>query len=190
MVSMPWIFHGHLLLTGCHLMGELPATARAILWQNLIVLCLSNMHNYEKDGHRFCGLAMFQYGLSPADWKHFPKATPSSDFKSIHAPPLFAHANLLKHSSGYLQGQTFTTVKRFKYDNVSEEMDRPRTNVYHSWQGMCVDLWDAFDDINPREHVEKDAEGKEIQPTFDNGDIITENSDEAFGGALKGFESM
>jgi alpha 1,2-mannosyltransferase len=47
-------------------------------------------------GHTFCGHTMLQYGLSADEWTglelddHY--LTPS------HAPPLFLHANLLKHS--------------------------------------------------------------------------------------------
>ena len=137
------------------------------------------MRNYEKDGHTFCGLAMLQYSLSPSDWKHFPSATPRADFIRSHAPPLFVHANLLKHSNGYARGKTLNTVKRFKQDDVEVEMDAPRSIVYNNWQGMCVDLWDGFDDL----HTRPDG-------TFENGDIIVENGDEAFGGVLRGFEDM
>lgn len=47
-------------------------------------------------GHRFCGHTTLQYGLSVTEWNDLkldPGVTPPD-----HAPPLFVHANLLKHS--------------------------------------------------------------------------------------------
>ena len=140
---------------------------------------LRTVHNYPKDGHTFCGLAMFQYSLSPADWIHFLSASPDADFKASHAPPLFVHANLLKHSNGYARGQALNSVKRIKQDKVAVAMDASRSTVYTNWQGMCVDIWDGFDDLHPRQ-----------EGTFENGDVILESGNEAFGGVLKGFEEM
>jgi len=103
--------------------------------------------------------------------------------RDTHAPPLFVHGNLLKHSAGYKKGSTYTTIKRMKHDNVSEVMDNPRTVVYNSRQGMCVDVWDSFDDVDPRRGGGEDA-------TFNNGEVVMESSDDAFGGLLRGYESM
>ena len=143
----------------------------------------SNMHNYETEGHTFCGLVMLQHSLSPADWQHFPSAKPSAGLLATHAPPLFVHANLLKHSSGYQRGKFLTHVKYSAEDRTERTSDRARSVVYTSRQGMCVDLWDAFDDIDPR--VEGNHEGN-----YENGQIRIESSPRAFGGVLDGFEEM
>ena len=137
------------------------------------------MHNYDKDGHTFCGLAMLQFSLSPDDWAQYPSAQPDAVLAATHAPPLFVHANLLKHSSNYQRGKYFTHVKHFKPDLTDRSSDKPRTVVYHSRQGMCVDMWDSFDEVDPRPNG-----------TFDNGDIILEESKTAFGGVFDGFEEM
>lgn len=137
------------------------------------------MHNYEKDGHTFCGLAMLQYSLSPSDWDQFPSANPSTTERSTHAPPLFVHANLLKHSAWYKKGEVWTTVKRMQDDKMGRNTDHFRSTVYHSRNGMCVDIWDAFDTINPR----KDG-------TFENGKVQSESVNTALGGVLSGFEEM
>lgn len=142
-----------------------------------------NVHPYQVDGHTFCGLAMFHYGLSPADWEHFPQAHPSETDRETHAPPLFVHANLLKHSNGYRRGRTFTTFKRIRHDSTEVDMPRPRSNVYWSINNMCVDIWDAFGDTDPRA-------GGNDGANFENGDIVVEKSTEAFGGVLDGFEEM
>lgn len=140
----------------------------------------STKHNYETKGHTFCGLAMLQYSLSPTDWTHFPVATPTAKELSSHAPPLFVHANLLKHSAGYRKDEVWTTLKRMKEDRVNSNTDYFRSTVYTSArQGMCVDIWDAFDDVNPR----KDG-------TFENGRVIVENARTALGGVFAGFEEM
>ena len=89
------------------------------------------------------------------------------------------HANLLKHSSRYQRGKFFTHIKRFRDDLTDRRSDKPRTVVYHSSHGMCVDMWDAFDEVNPRE-----------DGTFSNGDIIIEEAKTAYGGVFDGFEEM
>lgn len=122
---------------------------------------------------------MLQFSLSPDDWKHYPDARPDAALQSNHAPPLFVHANLLKHAGAYSRGGFFTHVKRHSDDLTDRASDRPRSVVYHSRHGMCVDLWDAFDDVNPR----KDG-------TFGNGDVILEEAKTAFGGVFDGFEEM
>lgn len=139
----------------------------------------SPVRPYETDGHTFCGLAMVQHSLSRDDWKQFPSASPSASLRANHAPPLFVHANLLKHSSGSRPGQVWTTIKRMKEDRVSRNTDRFRSTVYHSRQGMCVDIWDSFDSINPRPGG-----------TYSDGEVILEDASKAFGGILAGFEAM
>lgn len=137
------------------------------------------MHGYEKDGHTFCGLAMLQYSLSPSDWKYYPSAHPDAQLASTHAPPLFVHANLLKHAGNYQRGKYFTHIKRLNADLTDRNSDKPRSIVYHSRQGMCVDLWDSFDDIDKRE-----------SGTFENGDVVLDEAKSAFGGIFDGFEEM
>lgn len=126
---------------------------------------------------------MFHYGLSPSDWTQFPQANPSVQDRKTHAPPLFVHANLLKHSSGYMRGRTFTTIKRIGHDSTDEAMPRPRSTVYWSFQKMCVDIWDSYDDLDPRPGGNQGA-------NFENGDIVLQPAKEAFGGILDGFEEM
>lgn len=64
----------------------------------------STIPNFE--GHTFCGHSMLQYGLSSSEWDPILAANPKFDPESSefeppnHPPPLFVHANLLKHS-GY-----------------------------------------------------------------------------------------
>lgn len=122
---------------------------------------------------------MVQYSLSPADWKYFPTAKPTASERASHAPLLFVHANLLKHSAGYRKGEVWTTLKRMKVDNMQGNTDSFRSTVYHSRNGMCVDIWDAFDKVNPR----KDG-------TYDNGAVIVEDAKTALGGQLADFENM
>lgn len=154
-------------------------------WLSSLSVCAlrRNMHAYETEGHTFCGLVMLQHSLSPMDWQHYPSAKPSAALAASHAPPLFVHANLLKHSSGYQRGKFLTHVKYWAEDRTDRPSDRARSIVYTSRQGMCVDLWDAFDDIDPR--VEGNAEGN-----YENGQIRIESSPRAFGGVLDGFEEM
>lgn len=48
-----------------------------------------------------CGKVMFQYGLSPDEWKDVAYEdgyAPPTD----HAPPLFVHANLLKEGESWM----------------------------------------------------------------------------------------
>ena len=137
------------------------------------------MHGYPTEDHTFCGLAMFHYGLSPDDWRYFPEAEPDIETRLSHAPPLFVHANLLKHSEGYNRGQTFTAIKRYAYDKVDHTLERARAIVYYSYQGMCVDLWDDF-------HGEYARPGGD----YNNGDMLIENANDAFGGVLRDFEQM
>lgn len=53
-------------------------------------------------GHAFCGHTMLQYGLSGEEWTHDEVAARlDAGYKPPHhhAPPLFVHANLLKHQA-------------------------------------------------------------------------------------------
>lgn len=51
------------------------------------------------EGHTFCGTTMLQFGLSSTEWRDLGSLDDGYLFPE-HAPPLFAHLNLLKHS-GY-----------------------------------------------------------------------------------------
>jgi hypothetical protein len=66
-----------------------------------------------------------------------------------------------------------------KDDRMAGDTDRFRSTVYTSRNGMCVDIWDAFDETNSRQ-----------DGTFDNGDAIIEDAATAFGSVFKGFEEM
>lgn len=62
---------------------------------------------------------------------------------------------------------------------MAGDTDRFRSTVYHSRNGMCVDIWDAFDETDPR------PEG-----SFENGEVIIEDAGTAYGGVFEGFEAM
>ncbi|GAA5854288.1 hypothetical protein JCM8547_001765 [Rhodosporidiobolus lusitaniae] len=91
-------------------------------------------------GHRFCGHTMLQFALDPS---------PELDG---HAPPLFAHANVLKHS-GYnnRRGNTFRALKKPVDDRLfpsssSPSLHAPLPNIRQTGlpiRGICVDIWDA-----------------------------------------------
>ncbi|KAL8281328.1 hypothetical protein RQP46_006362 [Phenoliferia psychrophenolica] len=140
--------------------------------------------------HVNCGHTMLQFGLSPTEWE-LPDVrklvdadfTPPRD----HAPPLFVHANLLKHSGGlngwfaknpftYHRGNTFQTVKHVTPDllqnSTSKVMDRIRFIVYNH-RGLCVDIWE-----------EGAASGEVAQA------VTTERWEDAWGGMLRGFEDL
>lgn len=141
------------------------------------------MRNYAHEGHTFCGLAMLQYSLSPDDWQLFPNAKPTLTMKQSHAPPLFVHANLLKHAGGYTRASALATIKRMADDSARGGPDRARTKGFSNNQGICFDLWDAFDDLNPRTN-------RTVDPTYENGELVLESTQSAFGGVLSGFDDM
>ncbi|KAL7419528.1 hypothetical protein Q5752_005439 [Cryptotrichosporon argae] len=106
------------------------------------------------EGGRFCGHTMLQYDL----------VTPPG---YTSPPPLFVHANLLKHLGGGLaKGQVFTHLKRFKRDAYAE----PSLNYAHLWvyngrgRGMCTDLeWNVGWEQNLPADV-RDGQGVELVP--------------------------
>lgn len=65
------------------------------------------------EGHTFCGIAMLQHGLTADEWQ-LPdvqdKLRPGFE-PPKQPPPLFMHANLLKHSSGKLQKCVQTSTR-------------------------------------------------------------------------------
>jgi len=147
---------------------------------------------------------MLQYGLSPAEWD---SVTTDADYTAPtdHAPPLFAHANLLKDSGfvllrkligptgwswiksvtgkgwNYRKGNTFNKLKMAKPDHVNSVTGsnfltkHMRQGVLHC-RGAGTDFW-----------VDRDVLNAAGEP--DEG-VLVVNFQEAWGGMLRGFEDM
>lgn len=132
---------------------------------------------------------MFQYSLSPDDWTHYTPHSPLPSEARLHAPPLFMHANLLKHSQQrFAPGTTFTHLNRVVGgtskvpDSVArgnlEAMDRVRGSV-RKGDIMCVVL-SVVDD--------PDAAGEP-----EDGDrlrVVDEEWADAWGGVLRDFPAI
>ena len=186
---------------------------------------LGTRRYWPKDGHTFCGLSIVQYALSPEDWVHFPQAYEqaadaggSSDASASvdgaplaawHAPPLFVHSNLLKHSKAFRRGEVFRLLKRARDDRVARPgadadstteaagqagagggarigaMDKARAAVYETAKnGLCLDVWEAFDPA--RDGASAPREGGD----FENGRVVIEDVGDAFAGVLDDFRKV
>lgn len=123
---------------------------------------LSSLGTMDYSEDTFCGYAMLQNDILKNEQGQYP--------------PLFVHANLLKHRSLAWTYQTrtfFQSIKRFKYDNISERsLDRARVWVYDEL-GMCVDI--RLDD----------SQGNQGEQ-----EITLEDFNEIFGEAFKDFENQ
>lgn len=162
-------------------------------------------------GHLFCGHTMVQYGLdAEREWAHLrstgrlPPRAPHDDdddndeASKQHAPPLFVHANALKHT-GYThrRGSTFITLKRPLEDRLlgppssASRWSRPAAPLEAIRQaglpthGICIDVWDASARNGAREQVEDAREG-----AYEEGGVAVERWEEAWGGLGRGFEEM
>lgn len=163
------------------------------------------------EGHTFCGIAMLQHGLAADEWqlpdvqdKLRPGFSPPKQ-----APPLFMHANLLKHSSGesFIRLLTQTrglpdhahvppsagnrpgsSFQLVKYPDPSSAFLRTDLRFKVSmYRGMCTDVWDGSQSLEggAGNHGE-DAE----QGSFELGRVQIEDAKEAYGGLLATFEDV
>ncbi|GAA5887218.1 hypothetical protein JCM5296_004566 [Sporobolomyces johnsonii] len=162
-------------------------------------------------GHTFCGHTMLQYGLSPDEWelegvKMLLGEQEEGDEKwREHAPPLFVHANLLKHSGFWnRRGSTFQSLKKPTDDRLfplassgttsssSRFASRPPLSSIRQTglpvRGICVDVWDASARGGAGESRElDDSEGGEYEA---GAGVEVVGWNEAYGGLLRGFEQM
>ncbi|GAA5960838.1 hypothetical protein JCM8115_000169 [Rhodotorula mucilaginosa] len=126
---------------------------------------LGALHGDSFEGHAFCGHTMLQYGLDPdREWQHLRERGQLAQEQHLgpeelrHAPPLFVHANALKHSSFYnKRGDTFRQLKkptddRLFHPEARQLAIRPEDAVVPldsirqvglGHRGICVDVWDA-----------------------------------------------
>ncbi|GMK59208.1 hypothetical protein CspeluHIS016_0702230 [Cutaneotrichosporon spelunceum] len=103
----------------------------------------------ELDKNKFCGHTMLQHDLVPP------------------FPPLFVHANLLKHLQGGLsRGRVFTHVKRMAQDGYDDQsLNNVFFYVYNGpGRGMCTDiLYQAGDEVGQSVLVVPVSEVPEIE---------------------------
>ncbi|GAA6064395.1 hypothetical protein JCM10212_004234 [Sporobolomyces blumeae] len=160
-------------------------------------------------GHVFCGQTMLQYGLSGEDWENeaFRKVATAvtdqdrgagagsgsfddnddvSDRIQRHAPPLFMHMNLLKHS-GYWnrRGSTFSTIKRPTDDRLDASSLASIRQTGLAIRGICSDVWDADAVDGAGEEFEQSGA---VEGVYERGGIDVVRFDEAFDGVLRSFE--
>ncbi|ORY89342.1 mannosyltransferase putative-domain-containing protein [Leucosporidium creatinivorum] len=136
--------------------------------------------------HTFCGHTMLQFGLSADEWKSVEKLEEGYKTPS-HAPPLFIHMNLLKHS-GYTnrRGTTLRLIKMAQDDLVSPQPELLLEDIRQTGldvRGICADLWDAKGEAGEGDDdVEEGA--------YDTGRVDLVPWKDAFGGMLKDFEDL
>lgn len=138
---------------------------------------------------------MFQYSLSPTDWKTaFPSSLHAtlSTSQRQHAPPLFAHINLLKHTGGFKRGETFDVLQRLAPNDLVTRSnlnisDQVRTRVIKE-QGMCVHY--AVENKSVVESLRTNISGKDQSAVINDVWIVEEDWKDAWGGLLKDFEAM
>lgn len=124
---------------------------------------------------------MVQYGLSPLDWEQFPLAKPTSVELTSIAPPLFAHANLVKHFNGISRDDEIYTIVKHATDNLIVEGQAARvldTNWANNGQ-MCVD------DVNSSS-LTGEWDPRQDGP-FESGSLTSEDVKTAYGGILRDF---
>ncbi|KAK7736681.1 hypothetical protein SLS53_006888 [Cytospora paraplurivora] len=130
---------------------------------------LSLLGNLDRRNDNFCGAAMLQYGLSP------PRPGSADPSDPSHPPPLFVHANLLKHQGGVRPGGVFTLLRRLSplQDDVRAEY-APATALHSvagsgkavAGRGLC----------------------SEIRAFRGGAEVETVDARGAFGGAMEGLE--
>lgn len=171
---------------------------------------LGALHSDSFEGHTFCGHTMLQYGLDPdREWRHFrergqlAKDQHLSPEELRHAPPLFVHANALKHSSFYnKRGDTFRQLKKPTDDRLFHPEARqlaagpadgvvPLDSIRQvglGHRGICVDVWDASVGSaagGAGEQVEGAPQG-----AYERGAVEILDWRDAFGGIGRDFEDM
>jgi alpha 1,2-mannosyltransferase len=152
-------------------------------------------NNKDYRGHTFCGHTMLQYGLSPAEWEPLLPQLDVGFTLPPHAPPLFAHANLLKHS-GYnnRRGNTFRELKRPRDDRLVLPSTSSAFSLSHAplftirqtglpIRGICADVWDAKGSARER------AEDAEVG-AYEEGAVEVLPWTTAFGGVGRDLEEM
>lgn len=143
-----------------------------------------------RSGNEYCGHTMFQYSLSSEDWRFYPSFSKIklSETQREHAPPLFAHVNLLKHTGGFNRGETFKVLHSL---GPSDLVTRQNLNIsdmvrakVKSEKGLCV--YYTILNQSPSQSVVS------VKPNEDGPKvwILEESWKEAWGGLLKDFESM
>lgn len=131
---------------------------------------------------------MLQYGLSGAEWTAVEDKLDSDYSPPAHAPPLFVHANLLKHS-GYnnRRGSTFSAIKYAVPDLTRSTISRLLLNdirgAVYNHRGMCSDLWDSAEDVG-------EGTGDQVDGAFEQGRVAVIPWTAAWGGLLKNFEDV
>ncbi|GAA5828697.1 hypothetical protein JCM11251_005841 [Rhodosporidiobolus azoricus] len=154
-------------------------------------------------GHTFCGHTMVQYGLdSETEWERL-RERGEVDERSVregrdggHAPPLFAHANLLKHS-GYNNrpGSTFLHLKKPVDDLLPRNASSlspshpPLSSIRqsgYSHRGICVDIWDADSPAG-----EGGPEGREAEAgIYEQGGVEVMTWVDSWGGVGRTLEEL
>lgn len=161
------------------------------------------------EGHRFCGHSMLQHGLSADEWALVgDRLEDGFEMSQEQPPPLFLHANLLKHagrsacrlsfplwtclvanqlstSTDNRPGSTFQSVKTPSTDPSFLESDlRFKVSMY---RGMCTDIWDGSLSLDggAGNHGEEQVEG-----SFEMGRVGIEDFKQAWGGLLRDFEEV
>ncbi|GAA5910540.1 hypothetical protein JCM6882_008550 [Rhodosporidiobolus microsporus] len=150
-------------------------------------------------GHTFCGHTMVQYGLDAgAEWARLRERGEVDEGFATgeHAPPLFAHANVLKHS-GYnnRRGSTFLHLKNPVDDRLFppsfsflSPSDPPLSSIRQSGfphRGICVDLWDFSSPGGAGEREEGAGEG-----AYEKGEVEVLEWGTAWGGVGRGLEEV
>ncbi|GAA6028301.1 hypothetical protein JCM8097_006964 [Rhodosporidiobolus ruineniae] len=146
-------------------------------------------------GHTFCGHTMLQYGLSADEWEdRIGETERGFEAPREHAPPLFAHANVLKHS-GYnnRRGSTFLALKKPTDDRLfpphsssSSPSPAPLSHIRQTGlphRGICVDIWDASSSAG--------ESADEARPgAYEEGEVEVLDWRTAWGGIGRGLEEM
>ncbi|GAA5833828.1 hypothetical protein JCM9279_001636 [Rhodotorula babjevae] len=163
-------------------------------------------------GHTFCGHSMVQYGLDARrEWalRRGGEGPEREEEEDEHAPPLFVHANVLKHTGSMHRpgkGATFVVVKRPAHDLLVDGPARSALRWLPSFSsrpsaaplasirqaglaarphGICVDVWDAGARGGAGEQVEGAGVG-----AYERGGVRVERWDEVWEGGGSGFERM
>ncbi|GAA5878956.1 hypothetical protein JCM3774_000672 [Rhodotorula dairenensis] len=169
---------------------------------------LGALHPDSFEGHAFCGHTMLQYGLDPErEWLYLRERDQVAQNAQLspeelrHAPPLFVHANALKHSGLHnKRGDTFRQLKKPTDDRLLHPEDMQGTGSTNTvpldsirqvglgHRGICVDVWDAS--VSPDvggagEQVEGAPQG-----AYERGAVEVLDWRDAFGGLGRDFEDM
>ncbi|KAI5480761.1 hypothetical protein MNV49_007167 [Pseudohyphozyma bogoriensis] len=153
-------------------------------WLSLAGTIIPTFH-----GHQFCGHTMVQFGFSVQEWNSIRDLF-DADYtpRNNHAPPLFLHANLLKHSGSHnAPGQVWETFKSADPDRIrnpgSELLTRHIRGRVYNHRGMCSDLWDA-------EGAAREGTGVPWGGAFETGRFAMWDFQETQGGLMRNIEKI